>query len=264
MESRTPSAKLQRRSIVFAGFGQNMVLTFVSTFMLMYLTQYARISKEGLIIVTAILAGAKVFDAVNDPIMGVFVDKTRSRWGKLRPYILFSALPVAFFSAILFCIPNFSETGKLIFFAVNLVLWDLAYTACDVPYWGLIGAAFVDPERTKVISYVRAFGSIALGIVTLGAPRLAKFLSFSGGEATGTGWSAAAILIAIVGMAMARLRDKKQKEARPCATRKRVPQLLSSKSLHAPRRWTLATSRTCSTIACTSCTANSAVTTSAC
>jgi sugar (glycoside-pentoside-hexuronide) transporter len=202
MESRTPSPKLQRRSIVFAGFGQNMVLTFVSTFMLMYLTQYAHISKEGLIAVTAILAGAKVFDAVNDPVMGVFVDKTRSRWGKLRPYILFSALPVAFFSAILFCIPNFSETGKLIFFAVNLVLWDLAYTACDVPYWGLIGAAFVDPERTKVISYVRAFGSIALGVVTLGAPWLAKFLSFSGGEATGTGWSAAAILISIVGMAM--------------------------------------------------------------
>lgn len=202
MESKTPSAKLQRRSIVIAGFGQNMVLTFVSTFMLMYLTQYVRISKEGLIAVTAILAAAKVFDAINDPVMGVFVDKTRSRWGKLRPYILFSALPVAFFSAILFCIPNFSETGKLIFFAVNLVLWDLAYTACDVPYWGLIGAAFVDPERTKVISYVRAFGSIALGVVTLGAPWLAKLLSFSGGEATGAGWSAAAILIAIVGMAM--------------------------------------------------------------
>ncbi|MEN6419809.1 MAG: glycoside-pentoside-hexuronide (GPH):cation symporter [Clostridiaceae bacterium] len=237
MESRTPSAKLQRRSIVFAGFGQNMVLTFVSTFMLMYLTQYARISKEGLIIVTAILAGAKVFDAINDPIMGVFVDKTRSRWGKLRPYILFSALPVAFFSAILFCIPNFSETGKLIFFAVNLVLWDLAYTACDVPYWGLIGAAFVDPERTKVISYVRAFGSIALGIVTLGAPWLAKFLSFSGGEATGTGWSAAAILIAIVGMAMFTLaffntRERHQPPADSVSLKTLLSTLIHNKPLY--------------------------------
>ncbi len=237
MESRTPSAKLQRRSIVFAGFGQNMVLTFVSTFMLMYLTQYARISKEGLIAVTAILAGAKVFDAVNDPVMGVFVDKTRSRWGKLRPYILFSALPVAFFSAILFCIPNFSETGKLIFFAVNLVLWDLAYTACDVPYWGLIGAAFVDPERTKVISYVRAFGSIALGIVTLGAPWLAKFLSFSGGEATGTGWSAAAILIAIVGMAMFTLaffntRERHQPPADSVSLKTLLSTLIHNKPLY--------------------------------
>ncbi|MEN6595888.1 MAG: MFS transporter [Clostridiaceae bacterium] len=201
MEARTPSPRLQRTSIVVAGFGQNMVLTFVTTFILMYLTQYAHITKEGLIAVTAILAGAKVFDAINDPVMGVFVDKTRSRWGKLRPYILFSALPVAFFSAILFCIPNFSETGKLIFFAVNLVLWDLAYTACDVPFWGLIGAAFVDPERTKVISYVRAFGAIALGLATLGAPWLAKLLSFSS-ETTGAGWSGAAILISIVGMAM--------------------------------------------------------------
>lgn len=237
MESKTPSAKLQRRSIVFAGFGQNMVLTFVSTFMLMYLTQYARISKEGLIIVTAILAGAKVFDAINDPVMGVFVDKTRSRWGKLRPYILFSALPVAFFSAILFCIPNFSETGKLIFFAVNLVLWDLAYTACDVPYWGLIGAAFVDPERTKVISYVRAFGSIALGVVTLGAPWLAKLLSFSGGEATGTGWSAAAILIAIVGMAMFTLaffntRERHQPPADSVSLKTLLSTLIHNKPLY--------------------------------
>lgn len=200
-EEHNVSPRLQRTSVVVAGFGQNMTLTFVTTFILMYLTQYARISKQGLVAVTAILAAAKVFDAINDPIMGTFVDKTRSRWGKLRPYILFSALPVAFFSAIQFCIPEVSEAGKLVFFAVALVLWDLAYTACDVPYWGLIGAAFADEERTRVISLVRAFGAIALGLATLGAPWLAKLLSFSK-ETTGRGWSLAAILVSCVGMAM--------------------------------------------------------------
>jgi len=199
--TRAPSARTMRNSIIIAGFGQNMVLTFVSTFILLYLTQYVKISKEGLIAVTTILAAAKVFDAVNDPIMGVFVDKTRSRWGKLRPYILFSALPVAFFSAILFCIPAVSEAGKLAFFAVMLVLWDLAYTACDVPFWGLIGSAFVDEERARVISYVRAFGAIALGLATLGGPWLAKLLSFSA-ETTAAGWRRAAIAICIVGMSM--------------------------------------------------------------
>jgi len=108
---------------------------------------------------------------------------------------------VAFFSAILFCLPNGSETGKLIFFAVMLLFWDAAYTACDVPYWGLIGAAFDGDERTRVISYVRAFGAIALGLATLGGPWIAKFLSFSA-ETTAAGWSRAAILISVIGMTM--------------------------------------------------------------
>lgn len=75
-----PSPRLQRLSVITAGFGQNMVLTFVSTFLLMYLTQYAGISKEGLLAVTAIMAAGKVLDALNDPIMGTLVDKTRTRW----------------------------------------------------------------------------------------------------------------------------------------------------------------------------------------
>lgn len=201
MNNKTPSPALQRTSIIIAGFGQNMVLTFVTTFILLYLSEYAKISSAGLAAVAVILSAAKVFDAINDPIMGVLVDKTRSRWGKLRPFILFSALPVAFFSAILFCLPNGSETGKLIFFAVMLLFWDAAYTACDVPYWGLIGAAFDGDERTRVISYVRAFGAIALGLATLGGPWIAKFLSFSA-ETTAAGWSRAAILISVIGMTM--------------------------------------------------------------
>ena len=201
MNQKTPSPRLQRTSIVIAGFGQNMTLTFVTTFILLYLSEYAKISSAGLAVVAVILAAAKVFDAINDPIMGVFVDKTRSRWGKLRPYILFSALPVAFFSAILFCLPNTSEAGKLVFFAVMLLFWDAAYTACDVPFWGLIGAAFDGDERTRVISHVRAFGAIALGLATLGGPWIAKLLSFSA-ETTAAGWSRAAILISAVGMAM--------------------------------------------------------------
>jgi GPH family glycoside/pentoside/hexuronide:cation symporter len=131
----------------------------------MYLTQYAGISRQGLIAVTAIMAAGKVFDAVNDPLMGTIVDKTRTRWGKLRPYILFSAPPVAFFSAILFCLPNTSETVKLWFFGVSFVLWDVAYTMCDVPFWGLIGAAFSDKqERAKVISTCALLAPLRSGL----------------------------------------------------------------------------------------------------
>jgi GPH family glycoside/pentoside/hexuronide:cation symporter len=188
--------------VVVAGFGQNFILTTVTTFILVYLLQYAHISVAGMAVVTGILTATKIFDAVSDPIMGSIVDKTRTRWGKMRPFILFSAFPVALLTTLLFAVPDISETGKLTFFGVVFFLWGISYTACDVPFWGLIGSAFPNPtERTGVISQVRAYGGISLGIATLGMPWLAKLMS-GGGDATSTGWSLAVGISAFVGMTL--------------------------------------------------------------
>ncbi|KQM82054.1 MFS transporter [Agromyces sp. Leaf222] len=196
----TIAPKTQARAIVTAGFGQNFVLTTVSTFILVYLLQYAGISTGGLAAVTVIITVSKFIDAVLDPVMGSIVDMTRSRWGKLRPYILFSAAPVAVLSGLLFAVPDVDEPAKIAFFGVTYILWSLAYTVCDVPFWGLIGSAFVEPDRrTRVIGSVRAFGSIALGLSTLGMPWLAKLLSF-GPETTGSGWTLAVFLTSFLGM----------------------------------------------------------------
>lgn len=216
-----PGPRRQQLSIVTAGFGQNMVLTFVTTFILMYLMEYAHISKEGMASVTVIITAAKIFDALNDPFMGSLVDKTRTRFGKMRPYIILSAFPVALLSSLLFCIPNVSETGKLWFFGVCYFLWGIFYTMCDVPFWGLIGAAFTDKdERAGVIAKVRGIGGIALGLATLGAPWLARLFSVGSGTTTSLGWSLAAITVSAVGMAMFTLaffgtREKATKEDAP-------------------------------------------------
>ncbi|GAA1957220.1 MFS transporter [Agromyces allii] len=196
----TIAPRIQARAVVTAGFGQNFVLTTVSTFILVYLLQYAGISSGGLAAVTVIITVSKFVDAVLDPLMGSIVDMTRSRWGKLRPYILFSAVPVAVLSGLLFSVPDIDEPAKIAFFGITYILWSLAYTVCDVPFWGLIGSAFVDPvQRTRVIGSVRAFGSIALGLSTLGMPWIAKLLSF-GPETTGSGWTLAVFLTSFLGM----------------------------------------------------------------
>jgi GPH family glycoside/pentoside/hexuronide:cation symporter len=182
-----------------------MLLTFVTTFLLMYLIEYARISSAGMAVVTAIIGAAKIFDALNDPIMGGIVDKTRTRWGKLRPYVIFSAAPVALLSSLLFCIPNTAEPVKLAFFGVCYVLWGVCYTMCDVPYWTLIGAVFSSAaERTKTISLVRALQAVATGLGVLASPWIARLFSFDGknGETTSLGWGLAAILISVLGMLM--------------------------------------------------------------
>ena len=120
MTAWSPSQNRQSVAVITAGFGQNFVLTTVSTFILVYLLQYAGISTAGLAAVTVIITVSKIIDAVLDPVMGSIIDMTRSRWGKLRPYILFSAAPVAVLSALLFSVPDAVEPVQIAYFGVLL------------------------------------------------------------------------------------------------------------------------------------------------
>jgi GPH family glycoside/pentoside/hexuronide:cation symporter len=198
----TYSPRTQATAIVTAAFGQNAILTTVTTFILLYLSQYAGFSAKAIGVAATVVGVTKILDAVSDPIMGSIIDMTHSRWGKLRPFILFSAAPVALLTGLLFSVPNTNPTGQLVFFGIVYVVWGIVYTVCDVPLWALIGSAFVDPVvRNRVIGNVRAFGSISLGLATLGMPYLAQALSFAP-STTGAGWSRAVFTVAIVGMAL--------------------------------------------------------------
>jgi sugar (glycoside-pentoside-hexuronide) transporter len=200
--AKMPSAKTQGIAIVTAAFGQNIILTTVTTFMLVYLIQFADISTAGIGVVTVIITVAKIIDAVSDPLVGSIIDRTRTRWGKLRPFVLFSALPVAILTTLLFAVPNASETTKLTYFGITYLLWGVAYSTCDVPLWGLIGSAFGESSaRARVVSNVRAFGAISLGLATLGMPWLALLLSFSS-DTTARGWSLAVGICSFAGMGL--------------------------------------------------------------
>jgi sugar (glycoside-pentoside-hexuronide) transporter len=199
---RIPSTRTQSVSIVTAAFGQNAVLTAVSTFITLYLVQFAHFSVQAIFVVSGILTGAKVLDAVTDPVVGSIIDRTHTRWGKMRPFILFSAVPVAALTTLLFSVPAGSETVKLIFFGIVYLLWGIAYSFCDVPLWGLIGSAFGDQAaRNRVVSNVRAFGAISLGLATLGVQPLAAALSFSP-TTTASGWSLAILALSVIGFGL--------------------------------------------------------------
>jgi sugar (glycoside-pentoside-hexuronide) transporter len=197
---KTPSPRAQSTAIVTAAFGQNLVYATVSTFLLFYLVQFVGLSTGAIAVVTIVLTLARIIDAVADPFVGSLVDMTRTRWGKMRPFILFAAAPVALLTVLIFAVPEIDETGQLVYFTVCYLVWGLVYAACDVPLWGLIGSAFPEPaRRARVIGNVRAFGAIAIGLSTLGAPALAQALSFAP-DTTAVGWSRAIAVIAVVGM----------------------------------------------------------------
>ena len=197
---RIPSPRAQNTAIVTAAFGQNLVYATVSTFLLFYLVEMIGLSTGAIAVVTIVLTAARIVDAIADPFVGSLVDLTRTRWGKFRPFILFSALPVAVLTVLIFAVPDVDESGQLLYFAICYLIWGLVYAACDVPLWGLIGSAFPEQERrARVIGNVRAVGAVAVGLSTLGAPALAAALSF-GPETTPEGWTRTIVVIAVVGM----------------------------------------------------------------
>ena len=129
-----------------AGFGQNFICTIIGSYLTIFLTDALLFGAEGVTIgsitgsmaVAWLMLGTRIFDAFNDPIMGSIVDKTRTKWGKCRPYLKWMAFPIAIMTIACF-LPVFQEKATSTFIVVGIiyVLWSVTYTVADVPYWGL-------------------------------------------------------------------------------------------------------------------------------
>lgn len=113
---------------------------------------------------------ARIVDAVTDPIMGMIADRTRSKWGKFRPYLIFGAPPLAAIAVAMFSVPDLADTGKIIYAYVTYILFSIAYTIVSIPYSGLTAVITSDArERTTLSAYRMAFalgGGIIVGVGT--------------------------------------------------------------------------------------------------
>jgi GPH family glycoside/pentoside/hexuronide:cation symporter len=122
------------------------------------------------VLATMILA-VRIWDSVNDPIVGILADRTNSRWGKFRPYLLWGALPFAIVGSLTFTTPNLSPGGKLAYAYVTYGLMVLIYTIVNIPYSSLMGVVSPDPSvRTKFsqMRFIMAFtGGLIVQATTL-------------------------------------------------------------------------------------------------
>lgn len=119
---------------------------------------------------------ARFWDMVTDPIVGIISDRTKSRWGKFRPYILFSAVPYAVLAILTFTTPNFGEAGKIIYAGATYILLMTAYTFINLPYSALGAVMTSDTyERAGLNTYRFIAGFIGQFIVTGLALTLANF-----------------------------------------------------------------------------------------
>lgn len=160
----------ERVSYGLGDFGCNIIYTAMSAFLLFYYTDYAGVSAFA---VGAIMMISRVFDGISDLIMGVIVDRTKSRFGKARPWLLRMCVPFAIAGVLLFSVPStWSDTPKLIyvFITYNLVS-TVIYTAINVPYSALNALMTQDPYERSVLSIFRNLlataGTLTINTFTL-------------------------------------------------------------------------------------------------
>ena len=141
--------------------GCNMIGGAIMLFLSYFYTDIYGLSPA---LVGTLLLSIRVIDAVTDPIMGAIADRTQSRWGRFRPYLLWVCVPYVLFSVLMFTTPDWSYNGKVIYAFVTYFLMSLTYTAINIPYCSLGGVITADPhERVSCQSY----RFIMVGIATL-------------------------------------------------------------------------------------------------
>lgn len=183
--------------------GQALFFNTVQTFLIFFYTDVVRLGPGLVGLAFAISYG--VWNAINDPLIGVISDRTRTRWGRRIPYIAVGA-PLTFLLFVLIWSPPLggtpltdpSHTGIFLYFAVLIALFDLAYTAVSVAYTALFPEAFEDlEERTEVSIYrqVAAMIGTALGLAMM--PVLVGALSERFGDLGG--WTGAGVILGLIG-----------------------------------------------------------------
>ena len=142
----------------------NIVFQTVMLFLTFFYTDIYGISPA---FVGTMFLAVRIIDAVTDPLMGAIADRTQSKYGKFRPYLLWFALPFGLISVLAFTTPDFGEEGKMIYAFVTYTLLMLVYTAINIPYCALGAVLTADPkERVSVQSYRFVFAMLGGLMVT--------------------------------------------------------------------------------------------------
>lgn len=144
--------------------GKDFALGVIGSYLLVFYTDVLGITAAA---AGFILVVTKIWDAINDPIMGYIVDRTNTKWGRFRVYILFVPIPLAVFSGLCFVAPDFSTTGKFVYALVTYTITGMLFTAYDVPLWGMLPSITeTDDDKNKCISIGRFFTSLAMLLAT--------------------------------------------------------------------------------------------------
>ncbi|MBR3301124.1 MAG: MFS transporter [Firmicutes bacterium] len=183
----------QKIAFGLGAVGKDMVYALSAGYVLYYYQDLLGIKAS---FVGLILMVARVFDAVNDPFMGIVVAKTKSKWGRFRPWLFTGTILNAFVLYALFAAPKTQGTGLLVYFAVIYILWGMTYTVMDIPYWSMIPAVTDTPKDRENLSVIgRTCAGVGSAIIQVGT--MLSVSAFGGGSER-AGFKIVALIVGIV------------------------------------------------------------------
>lgn len=193
--------KLSKFSMMMYGMGDlasQFVWTFVGTYLTVYYTDVVGLAPAA---VSAIMLGARLFDGFNDPIMGMIAERTHSKWGRFRPYILFGAPFLAIFSVLTFTGPFGNGSLGVTWAAVTYVLAGVLYTLVNIPYGAMAAVMSTDEFERNSLNAFRSVG-MNVGMIIVNSLSAGMLVYFSGGAkvATQSGYTTTAIIYAIISL----------------------------------------------------------------
>ena len=185
----------EKYSYGIGAYGKDLACGIVYTFLMIYFTDVVGINPA---FVGTLFLMARLWDAINDPIMGMIVDNTRSRFGKFRPWIFIGTILNSVVLFLLFRKPDLEGTSLYLYYSVMYILWGMTYTIMDIPYWSMIPTLATTKEDREKISVVpRIFASLGgLTVTTFGIALVNKL--GSGNQIKGFEYFALGIVIIFI------------------------------------------------------------------
>ncbi len=177
------------------GIGRDMSYSLYSMYLLSYILFTKSLTPGQFAAISTIMVICRIWDAVNDPVMGGIIENTKSKWGKFKPWILIGVLTNAVVLVVLFSMP-ITGWAFVVFFAFMYLLWDITFTMNDIGYWSMLPSLTSDmQERNKLTSMANLFAGVGAILTVALVPILTAGKMTIGGDAL-TAYSVVTIVIA--------------------------------------------------------------------
>lgn len=198
MSSQT-NAKTSPKLAISYSFGEvasQMSWYMVNNYLMLFYTDVVSLSAGA---ISMIMLIARVWDAINDPMMGSIADRTHTKWGKFRPYIMFAPPFLAIFNILTFTVFPVQGTLKVILCFICYVGTGMAYTACNIAYQALQNVCAIDSRVRMNLATAKGIGSSIIGIILsmVAAPALLHFSHEGATEADARGYFVFAVILSI-------------------------------------------------------------------
>jgi len=193
----SPAPRLTVAEKLGYGFGDLASNLFWQMFSIFIAKFYTDVFLLGAAAMGTMFLVTRMFDAVTDPLIGTIADRTNTRWGHFRPYLVWMAIPMAITAILTFTTPSLEGTAKLVYAYVTMSLMMLAYTAINIPYSALLGVLTPNSDdRTSVSSYRFVMALLPVFIIVNTALPLVE--AFGGSDISPYGWQMTMVVYSVI------------------------------------------------------------------